>query len=177
MEEKKNLTKIYVGSFVAFMVILSLVLGYIMGTNMSKDTSKLRHQLTQDYKKWKDLSYEYNGENGAKLYSSMCMRCHQASATGNHKYPPLLNASILTQNEKLLKIIIRGFRGQIERNGKTYNSAMPAFGKIDHEDMANLLNYLKNEFSTQDSAKVSPVDIISAKVEALKIDRPYTEGE
>ena len=178
MENKKNNTKLYVSSFLVFMFILSLIVGWLIGTNMSSDTSKERLVLTKEYKKIKDLNYSYNNKKGKLLYTQLCSKCHQSDGQGTMQFPPLKEAKILSnKNNLLLKIIVRGFRGKISRHQKSFNSDMPSFKKIPSVDLTHIVNYIRNNFSTQNLVEIQPVEITNTKVDSLAQPGPIIAKE
>ena len=81
--------------------------------------------------------------------------------------PPLADADYLTKFEKNLPCIIKnGLQGEIEVNGQKYQQAMPANQQLSEADIANLINYIRNQWGNE-------ADYMSAsKVKELLEDCP-----
>lgn len=176
--QETNQTKLFVVLSLAIMVLLSLYIGWTMSENYKKDDSKDRYRLTQLYKKHKKEEYKFNMPKGHTLYHNMCVKCHSANGQGiANTYPPLANSS-LVQNSfaKTVRILLHGMKGPIIRNGVQYNSEMPGFKKIEPEDMAHLINYIRRSFGNK--AEIIPtIEVIKAYVDTVDRKLPYTENE
>lgn len=168
---EKNNTKLYTGIFVGFMVVLSFVVAWIMAGNFNQDTSKLRYKLTQEYKEIKKADYTYNEEIGKKIYLNTCSKCHGIKGEGNLQSPPLNSSEIIhTSPELALKIIVKGLQGKIERNGKTYNSIMPSYKILPHEDITHVLNFIRINFLNLKSEPIHHVEAVKARIDTLSIE-------
>jgi cytochrome c oxidase subunit II len=100
---------------------------------------------------------------GHKLYQSYCLACHQASGAGvPGAFPALAGTPVLRDTGGLIKATLFGRKG----------TAMPSHCNFSHEDIADLLTYVQNAWSS------TPQKPISAK-EVLKIssrpDNPRCE--
>lgn len=170
-EPDKNNTKLYTGIFVGFMVVLSFVVAWIMAGNFNQDISKLRYKLTQEYKEIKDADYSYNAEIGKKIYVNTCSKCHGINGEGNLQSPPLKSSNLIkTRPDLALKIIVKGLQGQIEREGKNYNSIMPSYKILPHEDIAHVLNYIRINFQNSTSKPIHHVEAVKARIDTLSIE-------
>ena len=164
--------------FVGSMILLSVIVAKIMANNLGQDDSKERFKLTKDYKKYKDIDYKYDAVVGKKLYANMCASCHRADGLGAMIAPPLAGSQIVqNEQDKLLKIVVKGLKGEITRNGKSYNSSMPGFKIIPHEDLAHVINYIKNSFGNTSDAHIPTVEIIKTKIDTLIKKGAYLESE
>jgi len=97
------------------------------------------------------------GENtSAKLYQQNCANCHMDDGKGlRGVIPPLAGADFLDSQEDNLPCIIKnGLEGKIIVNGISYQQAMPANPRMTDADIANLINYIRNEWGNQ--AKYMP---------------------
>ena len=176
MENKENKTKLYMQIFLSGMVIVSLVTAWIMAKNLNQDESKERFKLTTDYKRIKKEDYQFNAEKGQQLYNALCLKCHGVAGMGNVQNPPL-NSSLIVRNapKEMLKIIVKGLRGEISRNGKKYNSVMPSFKAIGNHDLAHISNYIRIVINNNPSAEViHPVEVVKTKIDTLTIKRALT---
>lgn len=177
MNNNKNNTKLYVGIALIAMVVLSFVVGYVMSVNLNTDVSKQRFALTKDYKKFKDTTFNYKSEKGKSLFMDLCARCHNKDGSGSFKFPPLKGSKIvLTEQLKLIKIVLFGLRGEITRDSKKFNSVMPGFKSLSHDDLAHVLTYIKMSINNT-TEQVPPIEIIKAKVDFILQKGPYTEDK
>lgn len=87
-------------------------------------------------------------KQGQVLYDNYCVQCHQANGEGYKElYPPLANADFLANNQdKIACIIYYGIEEDLVVNGVMYNQAMPSNKNFNDIDIANLINYINNNF-------------------------------
>src|SRR5690606_11786567 len=149
---------------------------WIMAQNYKVDVNKDRYKLTKDYSEAKDQEYVFNEDNGRSLYEGMCARCHGDRGEGVFGSPPLKEAELLNDNLKTMKVIIYGLNGEISREGKTYNSLMPPFKMMKHQDLADVTNYIRKKFANQTDI-VTPVKVIETKIDFIKQSKPFLESE
>ena len=90
-------------------------------------------------------------------------------------YPPLVGSPwVLGDEERITKIALHGLWGNIEVNGKTYDTAkgvppMTAFGALlNDKEMAAVLTYVRNSWGNK-AAPVQPDTV--KKVRAATSDR------
>ena len=167
---KENNTKKMMIIGIGSLALLSLITGWIMAKNLNRDESQERFKLTKDYKRIKDLKYEYAQERGQSLYLSMCAKCHRADGLGNLQNPPLLKSpTALGEPSEFLKVIVKGLSGELTRSGKTYNSIMPGFKNIPHTDLAHIANYIRINLNKLEASPIHPVEVVKAKVDTLTI--------
>jgi len=92
----------------------------------------------------KDLEVDFNFKQGQTLYSTFCMKCHQANGVGEFGVtPPLLQNPIASEEDpsNLINTIILGVppRGNYQ--------AMPSFAeKLDDQQIADVANYVRYHF-------------------------------
>ncbi len=74
-------------------------------------------------------STELSPLSGRQIYMARCIACHQPDGTGIPSLcPPLATSPRLTgPPEDLIRILLRGMKGNLVRDGKTYNGIMPAW--------------------------------------------------
>lgn len=171
-------TKKYVIISLVAMVLLSLYIGWTMSENYRKEDSQTRYRLTQLYKEHKKKEYKFNMPRGHTLYHQMCVKCHSANGQGvEGKYPPLANSQLVKQSfPKTVRIVLHGMKGPITRNGKNYNEEMPSYKKIEPEDMAHVINYIRFSFGNKASA-VPTIEVLKAYVDTIERKQPYTQSE
>ncbi len=110
---------------------------------------------------------------GKKIYTKegYCGTCHQADGKGltASGFPPLAGTKWVTGNEdRAIKIVLKGLLGQIDVNGKTYPGQVPMTpfeGLLNDKEVAAVLTYVRNSFGNKASA-ISPekVKIVRASV-------------
>ncbi len=175
-EEQK--TKFYMRIFVVSMVLLSLVVAIIMTGNYANDQSQERFKLTKEYKVVKKEEYTFDRERGHKLYQDLCAKCHKPDGTGSLQNPPLKGSSfVINSPDATLKIIVKGFMGEITRQGRTYNSVMPSFKIIPHKDLAHVANYIRTSFGNQTETTIHHLEVVKAKIDTLTIKGPLKETD
>jgi mono/diheme cytochrome c family protein len=90
-----------------------------------------------------------------------CITCHQRDGKGlpASGFPPLSGTKWVTGNEdRLIKIVLKGMLGPIEVNGKNYPGQVPMTpfgGLMNDKEVAGVLTYIRNSFGNQASV-ISP---------------------
>jgi mono/diheme cytochrome c family protein/glucose/arabinose dehydrogenase len=86
-----------------------------------------------------------------------CITCHQADGRGlaASGFPPLSGTTWVTGNEeRLIKIALKGIMGSIDVNGKNYPGQVPMTpygGLLNDKEVAAVLTYVRNAFGNQAS--------------------------
>lgn len=121
---------------------------------------------------------------GKEIYAKegYCSTCHQADGKGltASGFPPLTaNNWVLGNEDRLIKLALKGLLGPIEVSGKKYPGQVPMTpfgGLLKDEEVAAVLTYVRNSFGNQASA-ISPerVQKVRAATES-KIDF-YSPGQ
>ncbi|MFC4871462.1 copper-containing nitrite reductase [Negadavirga shengliensis] len=119
---------------------------YNPGSSLAKETPKDSKELAFP----SEMNKGDRIEAGKKLYMQACFACHQASGEGiPNAFPPLANADYLNADEnRAIDVLLHGLSGEIEVNGKKYNSMMPAQNLSD-EEVANVLTYVYNNWGNK----------------------------
>ena len=106
-------------------------------------------------------------ERGQRVFTSVCVACHQPGGVGiDNVFPPLAGSDYLNADKRrAIGTLINGLSGPVTVNGKSFNSAMPALGMSD-EDVANVLTYVYNNW------KNAGHDVTPAEVKSLRGARP-----
>lgn len=106
----------------------------------------------------KELTPEQIVAAGKKAYLSACVNCHQATGQGvAGVYPPLAGSEWVQGNqERVIRVLLHGLTGPIDVEGKTFNGAMPAFGKVpgggfnwSEEKISQVLTYIRQEWGNK----------------------------
>ncbi len=109
---------------------------------------------------------------GADVYAQ-CAACHQPTGKGvPGAFPPLaghLPALVKADRTYPIKVVLYGLEGKITVKGKTYNGAMPSFGKqLKDDEIASVLNY---ELSHWGNRKLLPKGFKDIKISEVKAQR------
>ncbi len=92
--------------------------------------------------------------DGAALYASVCVACHQATGQGiPGAFPPLADhapALYAAAADLPLEIITFGMQGAITVNGMAYNGLMPAHTHMSDAELAAVANYVLTEWGNED---------------------------
>jgi mono/diheme cytochrome c family protein len=133
----------------------------------------------------KELTPEQVVAAGKKAYLSACVNCHQVNGQGAAgSFPPLAGSEWVTGNEeRVIRVLLHGLSGPVEVEGKTYNSAMPPFGKVpgggynwNEEKISQVLTYIRQEWGN----KAAPItkDKVSEILNTEKARaKPWSAGE
>jgi len=84
-----------------------------------------------------------------------CITCHQGDGQGLKAsgFPPLAGTKwVLGNEERLIKIVLKGLMGPIEVNGTTYPGQVPMTpygGLLNDQEVAAVLTYVRNSFGNQ----------------------------
>lgn len=88
---------------------------------------------------------------GEKLYATNCQSCHMANGQGVAAvFPPLAKSDYLMKDKvRSIKQILYGAQGEMVVNGKTYNGQMMAYDMLSDQEIADLLNYIRNTWGNK----------------------------
>ncbi|MCS5491648.1 HEAT repeat domain-containing protein [Algoriphagus sp. CAU 1643] len=121
--------------------------------------------LSVEEKKEEDIKSSLTGSDrelfvlGKEIYAreGFCGTCHQLDGGGltASQFPPLRGTSWVTGNqERLIKIVLKGIMGEIEVNGRVYPGQVPMTpyeGMLNDTEIAAVLTYVRNSFGNQAS--------------------------
>ena len=121
---------------------------------------------------------------GQQIYSrdGSCETCHQPNGKGLEAsgFPPLAGTRwVLGNEERLIKLVLKGLQGPIEVQGRQYpgNVPMTPFeGMLDDEEVAAVLTYVRNAFGNE-AAPVSPETVQRVRAEIQDKEGFYTPAE
>jgi mono/diheme cytochrome c family protein len=105
-------------------------------------------------KELEELRLERKFNSGKKLFAANCASCHQASGLGlGDQYPPLAGSEWVSANpELIIKVIIKGLKGEIQVKGKTYSPAAGMAAVINlktDDDIANVTTYVRQAWGNE----------------------------
>lgn len=96
---------------------------------------------------------------GKAIYAKdgYCSTCHQPDGGGlsASSFPPLANTKwVIGNEERLIKLVIKGIQGPMEISGKNYPGQVPMTpfgGLLNDQELADVLTYVRNSFGNQAS--------------------------
>ena len=104
---------------------------------------------------------------GRDIYLTRCTACHQVDGGGiPGNCPPFQGSPRLAgPSEELIRLLLLGQRGPLERDGKIYKGIMPSWrADLSDEQTAEVLNYILTTWSPH-SPKVSAEDVAKQRAE------------
>jgi len=104
---------------------------------------------------------------GRDIYLTRCTACHQVDGGGiQGNCPPFQGSPRLAgSSEELIRLMLLGQRGPLERDGKIYKGIMPSWrADLTDEQTAEVLNYILTTWSPQ-SRKVSAEEVAKVRAE------------
>ena len=114
---------------------------------------------------------------GSQIYAKegYCTTCHQTDGKGlsASQFPPLAGTKWVTGNEeRLIKVALKGLMGPFELQGRTYPGQVPMTpfgGLLNDTEVAAVLTYVRNSFGNE-APPISPakVKLVRAAIERKK---------
>jgi len=91
---------------------------------------------------------------GKVVYTNICIACHMANGGGVPTMnPPLINTTyVLGDKAALIKIVLNGFKEDVEINGQTYSNNMTPHSDLKDQEIADVLTYVRKSFGNKASA-------------------------
>ena len=118
-----------------------------------------------------DMEYfdDNNLSEGGKLFNTFCSVCHQRDGLGNDRFPPLVDTEwVIGDKGKLVNVILQGLRGEIIVNEKSYNNTMPKLDRLNDDEIALILTYIRQNFGNS-ASEISPDEVAKIRKTNLKI--------
>jgi mono/diheme cytochrome c family protein len=121
---------------------------------------------------------------GKAIYSreGFCVTCHQPDGGGLSAsgFPPLSGTTWVTGNEeRLVKLVLKGMQGPIEVLGRQYGGQVPMTpfgGMLKDDEVAAVLTYVRNSFGNKAPA-VSPEKVKEVRATIKDKNNFYTAEE
>lgn len=101
---------------------------------------------------------------GQRIFNQNCAACHQQNGQGvPGAFPPLVGAPWAVGDEAaMIRIVMHGLTGEIERDGQTYNGVMPPFGQLPDDQLAAVLTYVRQAWEN-DASEVTPEQVAEVR--------------
>jgi mono/diheme cytochrome c family protein len=105
-----------------------------------------------------DTSLKESIKRGKEGYTMYCQNCHMEDGQGMPETnPPLVKADYLKKPAKsLIGIILKGQTGEAVVNGKKYNAVMPPLEYLTDDQIADVLNYVRNSWGNKIPGTITP---------------------
>ena len=139
-----------------------------------KGLNKIKDEFSATRLKGADLAL-FN--KGREIYAKegYCSTCHQSDGRGlsASQFPPLIGTKWVTGNEeRLIKVALKGLMGPLELQGKSYPGQVPMTpfgGLLNDTEIAAVLTYVRNSFGNE-APPISPdkVKLVRAAVAQKK---------
>jgi mono/diheme cytochrome c family protein len=100
-------------------------------------------------------------KRGKEVYTLYCQNCHMEDGKGMPDInPPVAKADYLKKPAKtLIDVILKGQSGEVVVNGKKYNAMMPAQDYLSDEQIADVLNYVRNSWGNKIPGTITPAAV------------------
>jgi mono/diheme cytochrome c family protein len=104
-------------------------------------------------------------KRGKEVYAMYCQSCHMEDGKGTPGVnPPVAKADYLRKPSKtLINVILKGQSGEVVVNGKKYNALMPAQDYLSDQQIADVLNYIRNSWGNKIPGAVTPAMVKAAR--------------
>jgi mono/diheme cytochrome c family protein len=91
--------------------------------------------------------------NGKKVYTAICLACHMADGGGvPNMNPPLIQTTyVLGDKKTLIKIVLNGFKEDVEINGQKFSNNMTPHSDLKDLEIADVLTYVRHSFGNKAS--------------------------
>lgn len=89
-------------------------------------------------------------KRGKEVYTLYCQNCHMENGEGTEGVnPPLAKTTYVKDVKKNIGYILNGQTGEITVNGKKYNAVMNPLNYLDDQQVADVLNYVRNSWGNK----------------------------
>lgn len=154
---------------IAFFAILALLLfgAFVFLDERAGGFNPQVYGAYESYNQIKKLQPATGGlAEGERVYTSVCLPCHQANGLGAvGQFPPLAGSEwvISEAPDRIARIVMHGLQGQITVKGASYNNAMPGFGEnLSDKEIAAVLTYIRKTWGNAAS------DVTTEKVTEIR---------
>lgn len=126
------------------------VLTFILFVALSVTT----HAQVKTVKKAAHRSLGAAMAGGKKVYTAICLACHMADGGGvPNMNPPLIQTTyVLGDKKALIKIVLNGFKEDVEINGQKFSNNMTPHNDLKDQEIADVLTYVRHSFGNKASS-------------------------
>ena len=99
-----------------------------------------------------------------KIYTEVCAACHMPDGRGvPNMQPPLAGSAVVAGDpNQLIKLVLKGPSAVLPANRPKYSNTMPEFDILDDEDIASVVNYVRDRFAPG-SSKVTAEQVAAQR--------------
>jgi mono/diheme cytochrome c family protein len=119
------------------------------------------------------------GGPGAAVFNAKCAVCHQMNGQGIPGVYPTLSGSALATGDPgfPIRIVLHGFQGPLERNGKKYNGIMqPWKDVLSDQEIADVLNYVRTNWGNA-AAEITAENVKEVRLATKSKSGAFTEEQ
>jgi mono/diheme cytochrome c family protein len=114
---------------------------------------------------FQDNTLEQSIKRGEEVYNTNCATCHMQKGEGMEgSFPPLAKADFITKDKtgkKSIGVVLNGLDGEITVNGKKYNVPMTPLNYLSDQQIADVLNFVRNSWGNK--AKALTPEMVKAE--------------
>lgn len=113
--------------------------------------------------------------DGAAVFQSRCVACHQATGQGlPGVFPPLAASEWVNgKDTRLAAIVLRGVNGKLTVKGTAYNGAMPPFAdQLGDAELAAVLTHVRSQWGNT-SPPVTAETVAAVRAETADMKAPF----
>lgn len=117
-------------------------------------------------------------DRGKVLFGAICAQCHQPDGKGMEGKAPSLRESpfALGPENRLIRIVLNGAKGQFHVQGWTPNIEMPTLAVLSDEQIADLLTYVRHEWD-HNARPITATSVARVRREVGDRQAAWTEKE
>lgn len=117
-------------------------------------------------------------DRGKILFGAICAQCHQPDGKGMEGKAPSLRESpfALGPENRLIRIVLNGAKGQFHVQGWTPNIEMPTLAVLSDEQIADLLTYVRHEWD-HNARPITATSVARVRREVGDRQAAWTEKE
>ncbi len=120
------------------------------------------------YGSFPDQNLQESIKRGKELYTLHCQNCHMENGEGTEGVnPPLAKTTYLKDTKRNISYILNGQTGEITVNGKKYNAIMNPLNYLSDQEIADVLNYVRNSWGNKYPA-VTPAQVKTEREKPAK---------
>jgi mono/diheme cytochrome c family protein len=114
---------------------------------------------------FQDDALKQSIKRGEEVYTTNCVTCHMQKGEGlDGSFPPLAKADYIAKDKTgkhAIGIVLNGLEGEITVNGKKYDVLMPGQNYLNDQQIADVLNYVRNSWGNK--GKIITVAMVKAE--------------
>ena len=111
---------------------------------------------------FQNKSLDQSIEDGSMIYDDFCIQCHGPLGKGlTDNIPPLDNSDFLLNISESISIIKYGANRPIIVHGVEYLGNSMISQGLDDEEISDVLNYIKNNWSNSDKNQITIQDVVN----------------